>query len=397
MFCNKCGHEVDANQKFCNNCGNRLVFNTQNTNSTKVYNNSNYTQSNRNTKSIKIIGIVAVIVILIISIIIFNTKEDNDNIGIVITPNETEAVTQGTGNTDTGNKRGKYKTAIITDNVYSGISVKSIDEAKELIVKDSTDQKKSDYPKEIIDIENSIIQKYSITAVNLKEMDVDFAKELENVIDNIYRNYPKAKGYLTNLSLTNMGISNGGAIAYFMPIFKFGLSNTSTTRPWIIKTQVHLNSTYFLNPERLDTSTEVSSKAGHFPKNATKYSPLAHEFGHYLSFIALLNHYSSNSLVLLEDSQEQKFYEIYKDFADGTFSKQMLEEAHQNYVKDNGEIGFDDWRGIISQYALSKDESGEYIYDETIAEGFHDVYLNGDNASKPSKYIVEVLKKYLER
>lgn len=81
---------------------------------------------------------------------------------------------------------GKYKTQIITDNVYSGISVKNINDANKLIIQDSINQKKSDYSQEIINIENDIINKYSITAVNLKEMDVDFARELENVIENIF-------------------------------------------------------------------------------------------------------------------------------------------------------------------------------------------------------------------
>ena len=53
---------------------------------------------------------------------------------------------------------------------------------------------------------------------------------------------------------------------------------------------------------------------------------------------------------------------------------------------------FDEWRGNISEYALAKDNEGNYIYDETIAEAFHDIYLNGNNANEESKYIVDVLK-----
>ena len=73
----------------------------------------------------------------------------------------------------------------------------------------------------------------------------------------------------------------------------------------------------------------------------------------------------------------------------------MLEEAYQNYLSSNQSIGFDEWRGQISEYALAKDATGNYIYDETVAEAFHDVYLNGNNANIASKYIVEVLKKYI--
>ena len=58
-------------------------------------------------------------------------------------------------------------------------------------------------------------------------------------------------------------------------------------------------------------------------------------------------------------------------------------------------IGFDEWRATISKYAVTKDNSGKYLYDETIAESFHDVYVNGDNAVDASKYIVAVLKSRL--
>ena len=335
---------------------------------------------------------------LIFSYIIISKTENNyyfDD-GSTSTDIEPSPIQQKDTNTEKKKKR-KYKTAIITDNVYADISVNNIDDANKLIIKDSINQKKKDYPKEILEIENEIIDKYSITAVNLKEMDVEFAKELKDVIKKIYEEYPGARGHLSNLTLTNLDMSESNVIALFMPVFTFGISDTSSTMPWVIKTQVQLNSKYFLNPEKMETTVKTSSKSGHFPKNATKYSPVAHELGHYLSFITLLNKYSMDSIRILEDEQVQTFYDIYQDFIDGDFSKQMIEEAYQNYKNDyNDDIDFDEWRGKISEYALAKDDSGNYIYDETIAEAFHDVYLNNDNANIVSKYVVEVLKKYIE-
>ena len=384
MYCNKCGNKVNPNQQYCNKCGNRINYNI----------NDNIANNNRNT--IIIIITIAIVLVVVGAMSIYSIKIGNKNNyyfnNEIPEENEQKSNIQSTNGTT-----GKYKTAIITDNVYSGISVKNIEDANKLISEDSTNQKKSDYSKEIIKIENDIIKKYSITAVNLKEMDVEFAKEIENVIKNIYTEYPKARGYLTNLTLTNLDMSEAGVIALFRPIFMFGTSNTSSTRPWVIKTQVQLNAKYFLNPERIEADIDTSSKAGHFPKNATKYSPVAHEFGHYLSFIALLNYSNVESIRLVDDNEMQNYYNIIKNFGDGTFSKLMLDEAYENYKKDNGYIDFDEWRGQISGYALAKNDSGKYIYDETIAESFHDVYLNNDNANKASKYIVEVLKKYIER
>ncbi len=397
MFCNKCGNKVDSDQQYCNKCGNLLLYNKRDTIDFNRYNINNNKRKTSITIPI-IITIILVITIVVSVYFILNNNNKNDYIlDNSLVGDEQETTTDVQTTTSSKNTaKGKYKTSIITDNVYSGLTIKNVSDANRLIEKDSEDQKKTDYSKEIIQIENDIINKYSITAVNLKEMDIKFAKELENVIKDIYTNYPSARGYLTNLTLTNLDMSEAGVIALFRPIFMFGTSNTKTTRPWVIKTQIQLNAKYFLNPERIDVAVEASSKSGHFPKNATKYSPVAHEFGHYLSFIALLNQYNMDSLIIVEDSKLQNYYDIFKDFANGTFSKKMLQEAHQNYIRDNGNIDFDKWRGQISEYALSKDESGNYIYDETIAEAFHDVYLNDKNSNIVSKYIVEVLKKYIE-
>lgn len=398
MFCNKCGNKVEPNQQYCNKCGNKLTYNNFQEkidyNKINYSNNCNISSNKSLTITFVIMVIFAIILVGIVIYFIFNNNIKDYYLDDEFADNRTESTTNNSNNNT--QTKGKYKTDIITDNVYYGINVNSVEDANNLIIQDSVNQKKSDYSEEIIQIENSIIENYDITAVNLKEMDVEFAKELENVIKNIYTNYPNARGYLTNLTLTNLNMSQMGTIALFRPIFMFGRSDTDTTRPWVIKTQVELNSAYFLNPERIEAAIEASTKAGHFPPNATKYSPVAHELGHYLSFIALLNNHNIDSVLIIKDNQQNAFYEIINDFNKGTFSKKMLDEAYQNYIADNGNINFDEWRGQISEYALAKDDSGEYIYDETIAEAFHDVYLNGEDANIVSKYIVEVLKKYIE-
>ena len=102
-------------------------------------------------------------------------------------------------------------------------------------------------------------------------------------------------------------------------------------------------------------------------------------------------------ILLLDDQNVDAFYSLYNDFGKGDFSLSMIKEAYENYKKDtNTTLSFDDWRGTISQYALAKDNDGNYIYDETVAESFHDVYLNGDKAADASKYVIAVLKKKLE-
>ena len=284
------------------------------------------------------------------------------------------------------------RTVIIEDNRYEGIKISNVSDANNLISKDSTSQKKN-CPKEIIKVENEIIEKYGITAVNLCEMNVNFARELSKVIRKIYDEYPALREHLTNLTLVNGNLTDKSYIAAFMPMFVFANTNTSDGYPTVIKTQILLNTLYYLNLDRLNNSAVDGSKAGHFPPNATVYSPLAHEMGHYISFMAMMRHYNVDSILLIDNDDYAILSKISKDFVNGSYSLSMITEAYNNYKRDtNTTMSLDEWRGTISKYALAKDNNGNYIYDETIAESFHDVYLNGNNAVPASKYVVKVLK-----
>lgn len=415
MFCSNCGDPIEPNEKFCNNCGTQLESlsnveqlntnvisnNVYPINNTSNFNNQHnvnmqYPSINNNKQSMKLILIgigvgIVVLSIIAVCILVFNKKDyyfSNENYD-----DNNEII--NTNQTNSSQRKNKYKTVIITDNTYSGVKISNDYDALELISKDSNEQKES-CPLEIKEIEDQIIKNYGITAVNLCEMDVDFAKEVANVFEVIYKEYPNVRGNLTNLTLINASMSDG-YIAAFMPVFNFATSDSSSGYPWVIKTQVLLNTTYFLNTTRLESAVIDSSNSGHFPPNTTKYSPVAHELGHYLSFLAMMRHYDVDSILLIDGSNVDELYKLYEDFASGEFSLAMIEEAFNNYKKNNNTtLSLDEWRATISNYAVAKDNSGEYIYDETIAEGFHDVYLNGDNAQEASKYVVDVLKKKLE-
>ena len=374
MYCNKCGDPIEPNEKFCNKCGNKL----------------DYTPQKNNKKKMIIIGgsigLVLVLIVFCVTYFFINRSKYFYN----IETNNGNEVTKEKNEIE----RNQYTTVIITDNKYDGVKISGINDANELIVKDSINQK-NNCPKEIKVIEDEIINKYGITAVNLCELDPLFAKELIKVLDKIYKEYPSIRDHLTNMSLINGSIRDN-YIAAFMPIFDFAYSDTNSTYPWIIKTQVFLNTSYFLNQDRLKASVEEGSSSGHFPKNATMYSPVAHEFGHFLSFLAMMKNYDVDSILLIDNNNVDKLYILMDDFRKGDYSLSMIKEAYENCKNDNKtNIEFDEWRGTISKYALAKDNNGNYIYDETIAESFHDVYLNGNKATDASKYIVSVLKNKL--
>ena len=415
MFCPKCGNYVEKRLKYCSKCGTFLGESINNMSPLKQNNNVNNSNqyisyvvpnvnqhddniSINNRKKMIFVGIVSGIFLLVVIVLIVVFFVDGSNYYFSSSENyNNKNNTTDIEKDDKDNsKRGKYQTIIITDNTYSGIKISSNIDAYKLIERDSISQK-NQCPNEIKKVEDEIIEKYNITAVNLCEMDVEFARELENVFEVIYRDYPSARGHITNLTLRNTNmLSEGGVIAAFMPIFNFATSDSNSSYPWVIKTQVLLSSQFFLNKSKLEASAKDGSSSGHFPPNSTIYSPVAHELGHYLSFLAMMNYYKLDSILLINNSNIDTLYKLYSDFEEGNYSLSMINEAYENYKKDTGTtINLDEWRGTISKYALAKDNNGEYIYDETIAEAFHDVYLNNDNAKDASKYIVKVLKEKL--
>ena len=282
-------------------------------------------------------------------------------------------------------------TAIVYDNQYLKQTVfNTIDDVYNLIDYDSDIQKKKcpDYSRSN---EDKIIGNYQIRAVNFCEIDQEFASELVEVAKWYYMKYPSARGYMTNLTVANVepGVTY---MAAFMPLFAVGTSNTSSGYPIAYKTQIILNAKYFINKAKIEASVANGERSGYFPKGATRSSAVAHEFGHYISYVAMLNYYNTSGFTLTKQSQSDKLYKVYNDFNAGDFSYKVIQDAYSNY---RGNKTFDEFRESISLYAVAKSKGGSYIYDETIAEAFHDYYLNGDKAAEASLLIIKALEKYL--
>lgn len=293
---------------------------------------------------------------------------------------------------------GQFQTAVVTDNVYENVNVNNENDAKNLIVKDSNNQKNKCSDKNVKEVESRIENKYGIVAVNFCELEFQFASEIENVIKTVYNEFPSIKGYLTNLTLINAP-NDANYIAAFKSASLFARSNSSfKSKPDVYKMSIFLNTNYFLNLEYFDYSIKDSIAFNYFPKNSTRYSLVAHEFGHYISFLAQLHNTDNiDKLILLTKDNQNVYSKLINDSNAGVFSLKMLKEAYQNYNKKyNSDYStLDSFRQSISGYAIATDGGGNALYDETIAEAFHDYYINRDNAKKTSLEIVNVLKKYL--
>lgn len=283
------------------------------------------------------------------------------------------------------------KTSVVYDHQYFKMFTLYSEQDLNAVIRADSLKQKEGCSAAITNIENQIINNYGVVAVNLCEMDIEFANELKNVVAYVYNNYPTARHYLTNITLANVE-NTGSFIAAFMPIFTFVTSDTASGYPVGSKSQIILNAKYFLNTAKIENSASYGSQTGYFPPNATRSSTVAHEFGHYLSYVALLNYYNTSKLNYVTTGQAATLYKVYDDFNSGNFSRMLLEEAYDEYIKVYGRnMDFVQFRESISKYAISKDNTGSYIYDETVAEAFHDCYLNGSNAKPASRMIMKVL------
>lgn len=395
-YCDKCGNPFESNLTVCSKCGNSLVENNNinNTNFNKtpiVHKRISQEQQNIIIGLLVGIGILCSVFMCTLayrslnnSVFISDNSRENSNISDMIDEKKNYI-----------SKRGKYQTIIISDNIYEGLTISGEEEGYKLISKDSVEQKKN-CPKEIVALENEFIKNYGITAVNLCEINTDFSKKVYSVFGKVYTEFPNLKNYLTNLTIMNDS-SDSDFITAFQPYFEFAYNDGGY--PVIVKTQMFLNAKYFLNENAFNETINANVKIGHFPSNAVMSSIVAHELGHYISFLTMMYSHSLDSMFYVDNEEKQyKLVEVLRDFNDEKYSLELLETAYNNYINDtNDNIEFDLWRSTISGYAISRDNSGEYIYDETIAESFHDVYLNGNNAKEASKYVYNELKSRFER
>ena len=391
MYCKKCGYKNKNNAKFCACCGEKLE---------KI-------KSNNAKKILIIITIIILVIIVIVFFVIIakmlnkqnvyfsdnseNIASDGGEQGILV-----ENKSKQSSSTEKTKTKVKGETAIVVDNVYS-VDLKNQKQAEDLLREDSESQKEGTTEEKIQKIEQRIINNYKVKAVNFGEMDEETAEGIEKVVEYIYVNYPKSREKLSNISIGNMGISQGSVIAYFGPSL-FIMTKDSSGYPMSYKTLICMNSRYFLNVPYLKQSINESSQAGHFPVNSNEYSTVIHESAHFLNCVVLMEKYGIDNLDYIEIKDSNKYEQFLKDWCECREAYNMINEAYENYKQkyNDNTMTFDEFRASISGYAMAKDDNGKYIYDETIAEAFHDYYLNGENAAKASIEITKVLNERLK-
>lgn len=293
-----------------------------------------------------------------------------------------------------------YNSSIIrTDNIYDKKTVTSLSSAIKFIEDDARKQEWKCYQDlKVSKIENYIEEKYDIINVNFCDIEYNQALEIKNVIDKIYSLFSNISGTLTNITIANPdAISNSSFIAYFQPMYQFVNSNEEiSSYNKVNKTQILLNSYYFLNDEiKLKTLNNITNK-NWYVKDATLESIIAHEFGHYITFKIFLNKKNLTNIIYVNKNNYDFINNIISEFDKGEFSKDIVLKALNNYNKKyNTNLTIEEYANSISNYAAAKDRNGDLLVDETIAEAIHDYYLHGDNCNISSYEIINIIKENL--
>ena len=374
--CLKCGFEIESDDNFCPKCGHwtsKGYFFLKDNNE-NIINGKMVEQQNRMAYLFCLMFFLA---ILIVFICLYRGKE-------ILSP--FIYIKREITNYQYG-----YNTTILkTNNQYFNESIIDKNAAIAKITNDFEEQNwKCKNNIEIGKIEKYLQENNNITNVSFCDLNIEEAQKISTIIDDIYKLFPNIKGYLTNISITNDKNKNS-YVASFQPIYQFvNSSNNINEYNKVNKTQILLNSYYFLNEDILAGTV----KENWYVKDANFESLIAHELGHYINFVTLLKTKNIDNIILVTKENENDINNIIEIVNNQSYSKQLVNEALDNYnKKNNTSLNIDEFTLLISNYANQKNGKNEYIYDEVIAESVHDYYLHKTLSSKASLEIIDILK-----
>ena len=385
MKCIKCEAEIENDDNFCWKCGywtrKGETFLKDNGNANKILNGEAVKQDEKLTILMGLLGIGSILFIIMMII-----QGDDLFKPFIYLKKQAMNYTYG------------YNTSMIkTNNKYNNEQVNNYDEALQFIKNDFKEQTwLCEKNIEVAKIEYELENKYNIPSVSFCDASYEVSLKIKNTIEEMYNLFPNIKGTLTNITITNANPKQE-YIAYFQPLYQFvNINEDIKLFNKVNKTQILLNSYYFLNDDMLKKDISAVVGENYYVNDATWESTIAHEFGHYISFIILLKEQGLPNITFETSKNYSKINNIIEIFNSETHSNNIVNEALQHFnTKYNLDYDINTFALSISKYAAKKNENDTLISDETIAEAVHDYYLHKSNMKPSSKEIIEVLKRRL--
>lgn len=242
---------------------------------------------------------------------------------------------------------------------------------------------------EVEQIELRMEQNYAILAVNLGEMDLETAKDVNAAFAYMYETYPQLQGTLTNITIGNL--ENFGDTA-LTRTKEFIINGESGNCPFVIKREIILGAAKFLKRDQMLKTCEEQVSIGHWPVNSNISSIVVHELGHHLLDVYTAEKFGFAGCYVTEENADA-YWKYYSDSlkVNQTVPREILQTAYELWIKKCGHEGsLEDFQASISGYARGLQRDGGISYSETVAEAVADVYLNGEQAADASRLIVEI-------
>ena len=385
MKCINCNTEFESDDNFCPNCGHWTARGykhfKEEKNVKEIMNGYEIKQDN---KLSTLISLISISIILFIGMLLL--RGNSLFKPIIYLKKQITNYNYG------------YNASIIkTDNIYNKKNINDINAAYEIIKKDFDSQTwKCMHDIETYKLEKDLEEKHQIINVNFCDISYTEVKKIKDVIDKMYTLFPNIEGALTNITVSNAK-EKSDYIAYFQPMFQFVNSKEDINLyNKVNKTQILLNSYYFLNEDILKRDADSYVGDTWYVNDATWESTIAHELGHYITFKLFLKSKNIDNIIFININNENRINDIMQEYDNGSFASAIINEALINYnVKNKTSLDINEFAKNISNYAAVKDDHDKIIADETIAEAIHDYYLHGDNCHKESYEIVSIIKNML--
>ncbi len=283
------------------------------------------------------------------------------------------------------------KTTVIEHEILLDAYIENLAAARLALVQYGEEQRlRYDNP-EVKAIELRLQDEYGIFAVNLGEMDLETARDVERAVDYMYSTYPILQGTLTNLTLANLNSASTGHLALTNTI-EYVINGSFAIVPFVVKHQILLDANNFLKRDILLRKCDEGVASGHWPEGTDITTLVVHELGHQVLNAVEMQHLGyTNVYYITEDNQDPfSYYITDKLSANQTFSKALLEEAYAKWSVTHAGT-YEDFCGSISGYAKGIQSDGGISYPETVAEALADIYLHGCDAAEASRIIEELL------
>ncbi len=311
--------------------------------------------------------------------------------------NDSESTTKVSEEWSAKKLREGLETVIEYDKQYKDY-VSTKEKAKNQIIKyGQLQREKYDNP-EVEEIELRIEKEYGIFAVNLGEIDVETAKDVEKAVDYMYSEYPMLHGKLTNITLGNFELKNSSHVAE-THYREFIINEEFGQRPTVVKHEIVLSAAKFQNREKLLESCEASVAEGHWPKGTDISSVVVHELGHHLLNVIVMECVGFDDIYYITEENEDAYSQYITNGLsyNQTIEKEIVALAYEKWQSEYGHSGTEEeFCGSISEYAKGLQADGGVSYGETFAEAVADIYIHGEDAVDASKALLEAAKEYLE-